>query len=814
MNERVRNVLALRDSAAVPDTQLDHPVPDFSNDLARDEEKVHLRDYWRSVRKRLWLVVGLTVLVTTFVTIIMLRRADTYEAKARVRVDLENNNNPALSAFKDSPVVVNNPTNDPAYFNTQLQILAGPGLLRRAAKTLDLERNPDFLGSQQQRSVWQNLERILGLGSRDQSDAVKNQPEEIPLVNSAATVASREDLVEAKRLAPYVKALQHDLKIDPVKEKRLPVKETRLIDVRFTHTDPQVAARIVNAIADNFVLSNLEVKTETNATSGDYLQKRIAELQSQIRNGEERLINYAKSNQILTLDANQNTVVERLVGLNKQLLEAENERKMSEAAYRAAQAPGAASALAEENSKHISDADQKLTDLRQRRAQLLVDNTEKAPEVEEINEQIGVLEQQVRDMRNRATSVVTTNLETRYRQGLQREQALRTAFDQQRGETLTQNEAAINYRIIQQEIETNKSLLNGLLQRSKENDVVLAGTPNNIRVVDYAISPDEPVGPHRLLNVAVAFVLALAFAIGFAIFLEYIDNTVRSISDVETMLHLPALAVIPSVGRRAPRLLSAVGIQQTQQHSGTRPELLINADVRSPIAEAYKQLRTSVLLSTAGRAPKSLLVTSAQPGEGKSTTAVNTAISLAQTGAKVLILDADMRRPTVHTIFRLTNVAGLSTVLSREMGEPEIHALINLHEESGLHILTSGAIPPNPAELLGSEQMRRLLQVLEPHFTHIVIDSPPIASVTDGVLIASMVDGVLLVVHGGRSSRDLVRRTKQLLHGVGAKIFGVVLNNIDLRTHDYYYQPGYYNVAKTDQIHSTGKTDQIASSAR
>jgi succinoglycan biosynthesis transport protein ExoP len=790
MKERIENALALRVPEAAENLS---SAPPFVNTYQADAdyEGVHLRDYWRSVRKRLWMVLGLAVLLTAMTIVIMLRRPNAYEATARVQVDLENANS-MLGTSKNSSIVVNNATGDPAYFNTQLQILAGPGLLRRAVKALDLERNSAFLASAQHQSLWKKLERGTGLGGHE-PDAGVGALEGIPLVGSSTMTSTREDLLEAERLAPYVDVLQRNLKIEPVKETRLPVKETRLIEISFTHGDRQTAARVVNAIADSFALANLEKKTSTNASSGDFLQKRIAELQSQIRGGEEKLIAYAKSNQILSLDASQNTVVDRLTGLNKQLLEAENERKLAEAAYRSAQAPGAANALAEENSKNIGDMEQKLTELQQTREQLLVKNTEEWPEVKEVSGQIALLGQKIKDMRSHATAIVLTNLETRYRQSFQREQALRSSFDQQRGETLTQNEAAINYRIIQQEIETNKNLLDGLLQRSKENDVVLAGTPNNVSVVDYAITPREPVGPQRLLGVVLAFVLSIIFGICLAIFLEYLDNTVRSADDVEKMLRLPALALIPTVvGLSRHRLLSFMTARPTSLNvDPNHPALLLNAEARSSIGEAYRQLRTSILLSTAGRAPKTLLITSGQPGEGKTTTAINTATSLAQTGARVLILDADMRRPAIHSSFNITNVAGLSTVLSREMEIADVLALIDVHEESKLHVMTSGAVPPNPAELLGSQQMKRLLKMLDPHFDYIVIDSPPINTVTDGVLLASMVDGVILVVHGGQAKREFVRRAHRLLQGVNARVLGVVLNNINIRPHDYYYQ-GYY----------------------
>jgi capsular exopolysaccharide synthesis family protein len=388
-----------------------------------------------------------------------------------------------------------------------------------------------------------------------------------------------------------------------------------------------------------------------------------------------------------------------------------------------------------------------------------------------------------------------TNLNTRYQQALEREQSLRKAFEQQRAQTLSQNEAAINYRIIQQEIETNKSLLNGLLQGAKENDVVMAGKPNNISIVDYALTPDTPVGPNRTRTVIAAFFLSIGLGIGLALFFEYLDDTVHSTEEVERTLHLPALAVIPSVGsgpRRRRVLPGSTALQKQNGNGNGHSELLMNVDSRSPLAEAYRHLRTSVLLSTAGRAPKSLLVTSSLPGEGKTTTAVNTAISLAQTGASVVIIDADMRRPRLQSIFDMHGQQGLSSILSSDTSEGDMLAMVRSDEESGLNVLTSGPIPPNPAELLGSDQMRRLLTVLQANYTHVVVDSPPVSSFTDGVLISSMVDGVLLVVHGGKSSRHIVRRSKQLLNDVGAKIFGVVLNNINLQSHDYYYYQSYY----------------------
>ena len=755
------------------------------------DNEVHLLDYWRSIRKRLWLVVGVVALITMLAVVYVARKPDFYEAGARVQVDLED-----TGGLSSNIRPLYGPSDDPIYFNTQLQILSSPGLMRRVVRTLDLEHNPDFFkgNATAKTSMWQRLRRMAGLGVK-QPDAAAKQPDQLPLTTTIAQATAREDLNEAKRLEPFVNAILGGLKVEPVKETRAAYyRETRLIDIKYNHTDPQVAAKVVNAIAETYAFSNLEKRTETNSTTGAFLQKRIAELQQQIRTAEERLVNYAKNNQIISLDPNQNTVVERLSGLNQQLLEAENERKSAEAAYNAANAPGAANALADADLKQANEIEGKLIDLRQKRALLLVEATEEAPEVKEVDQQISELERQFKDLRGRKSATLLTNLNTRYQQALQREQSLRKSFQEQRAQTLSQNEAAINYRIIQQEIETNKQLLNGLLQGAKENDVVLAGKPNNISVVDYALAPDSPVGPNRARTVLAAFFLSIGGGIGLALLLEYLDDTVHSTEEVERVLHLPALAVIPSMGAAVRRrvITGMTALQKQNGNSADHAELLMNVDGRSPLAEAYRHLRTSVLLSTPGGSPRTLLVTSSLPGEGKTTTAINTAISLAQTGASVVIVDADMRRSRLQSIFDMHGAEGLSSILSSDATEAEMLELVKTDPATGLNILTSGPVPPNPAELVGSEQMGRLMTTLQSHYSYVVVDSPPISSFTDGVLIATMVDGVLLVVHGGKSSRHIVRRSKQLLNDVGSKVFGVVLNNVNVQSHDYYYYQSYY----------------------
>jgi capsular exopolysaccharide synthesis family protein len=784
------------------------PVLDYGVENQEDGKSQFL-EYWRSVRKHLWLIIGMVLLGTLLASVYAARLPDEYEAGARVQVDMESN--PLQGVASKGQIFVNNPTNDPVYFTTQMQILNSQSLLRRVAKSLNLE-NDKTLAEQPKEtaSTWQLVLRMFGLSKRPAMPTA--DPEQDRLGAEAVAPASpNEDLAEAKRLAPYVGFLNSGLKVEPVRDSRMGfARETRLIDIKFQHTNPRVAARVVNAIADTYVKANEEKKNRASDRTSADLQKRIAEVQSAIREGEQKKLNYAREKGFVSLTGEENTVAERLSGLNQQLLLAENARKEAEAAFKAHQAEGAIEAKVDTGDKQsadsqtnqqISDSEAKLTLLRQKRAELLEEYTEEWPEVKQVEGQIAIVEQDIKNLRARAGNLrgraitsIKKNYEVAFQQALQKEQQLRAAYNEQFNKAQVQNQSAINYKIIDQELETNKTLLNGLLERVKEYNVGQDVTPNNITVTDYALTSDAPVGPRRMRSVVTALMLSLLMGVGLALLLEYFNDTVRSPEDVERGLRLPALGVIPGLdGGSRRRLLP--GKAALQKRDGGGNELIINSEnKRSPLAEAYRQLRTSVLLSTAGHAPKSLLITSSVPSEGKTTTAVNLAASLAQTGASVLLIDADMRRPRLHNVFGLQNRNGLSTVLARSGSEAEMLAMVQQHQVSNLYVLTSGPVPPNPAELLGSEQMRRMMKVFTDTFTHVVIDTPPTASFTDSVLVSTLVDGVLLVVHGGRSSRHVVRRTKQILQDVGAKIFGVVLNNVDVKSHDYYYyyQQYYY----------------------
>jgi polysaccharide biosynthesis transport protein len=775
----------------------------------RETEGSQLIDYWRAVRKRLWLVIGIAVLVTTLVAIYVARRPNIYLAHGMVQVDLEQVNPDLITSDRQRPIA--NP--DPAYFNTQLQLLWSDALLRRVIKERDLDTNKEFLQARAENSTsaWRSLLRSVGLATEDKPG---NRTEGI---STNSQLAASEEIAEALRLAPFVEIVKKNLEIEPVRESRATVKDTRLISIAFRHSNPELAAFVVNSIAETFTTLNQEKRSGTSRKTNDFLQERIAELQSSIQTDEQKLVELTQNAGILKTEGEQTIVIDRLSGLNKALLDAENKRKDAEAYFLTINgSPEKLRALAEEQvGRYITERENnisslkrdliaKVSDLRQQKAQKLEIFQEGAPEIRELDAQIRSYEKSIDDASDtflrekdryieRASKALLENLRTRYLKAKSEEDKIRTDFNRQYSMAQAQDQSAVNIKLLQQNIETNRGFLDNLRKQVSGNDVAAQGSDNNIAVTEIAIPPEQPEGPRRLLTVAAALLLSTLFGMGLALFLEYLDDTIRTSEEIENYLHLPALAAIPAMDSLPKRKLLLVGTTDGDDLD-SNSELLISADSRSSLAEAYRHLRTSILLSTAGHPPKLLLVTSSLPSEGKTTTATNTAISLAQTGARVLIVDGDMRRPRLHAIFGVENGLGLSTLLASELDDREVAGAIKYDERTKLHLLTSGPIPPNPAELIGSEQMARLLRILQSRFTHVVIDSPPVASFTDGVLIASMVDGVILVVHAGKSSRQVVRRSRQLLTEIGAKVFGVVLNNVNLSTKDnYYYYQSYYH---------------------
>jgi len=750
-----------------------------------------LRFVFTTIRKHWMLILAITVLGTAASVLYVAQKPDYFTSRARVQVNAENN---ILPPGKNggSPIIIGNPQQDPAYFATQLQVLEGSDLLMRVVKGLDLENNPTFRNPNGGRTatVWQNVMRMIGQGEA----RATAQPEKPIEQKLAATDSQFQDLTpeDINKLAPYVNAIRQTLVITPVKDNRTSVRETRLIDISFTHQDSALATKIANAVADTYVLQNLEQKVRTNASAGDFFQKRVAELQAAIRVGEERLINYSRENQVISPDVNQNTVVQRFGDLNKQLGQAENDRIVAQTAYQAAYQNSMQSAIAAD--PQVVTLESQLNGLRQKLAQLKTEYTDEWWEVVQTRRQIDTLEGQVNQLRRRAGDVQLAGLKERLDEATNREQKLRGIFSQQREDVLRQNEVSINYKIIQQEVDTNKTLLTSLLQRSRENDVILQDTPNNVLVSERAATPGSPAGPERSKTILAVFLMSMLAGCGLAMFLGWLDDSIHYSEEIEDAIGLPVLAAIPSVGGSIRERMGVRKLLGRRAKRVRHEKYDLAAFERPEIAETYIQLRTHLLLSKAGGPPKTILVSSGEESEGKTMTALNLAVGLSDPNKKVLLIDADLRCPRLDTIKDLPNKFGLSTLLaSGTLTDERIAQAIQRDPLGGPHILTAGEHSVNPATLLASEQMTWLLDRLGHTYDYIVIDSPPALYFADSTVIATMVDSVILVVRDGVSSTQTLQRIQRLFQSVGARITGVVVNAVPNHKQVYnryrYYYP-------------------------
>lgn len=550
-----------------------------------------------------------------------------------------------------------------------------------------------------------------------------------------------------------------------------PTRLSRLVDIAFTSPDPAFSAKVANAWAEAFIQTNLERKVQATAYGRNLLERQLRLQKELLDESQRQLVNYASQQEIINLPAqssNGTTTAERsivaddLASLNASLLQATADRIQAEARYREAGRAGAST----EALRNIA-----INSLRSRRAELAADYQKLMvqfepgyPAARAIMSQIDQIDEAIAREERR----VSGSLEADYREAQSREEALKARVNRLKSSYLDLRRRSIQYNIYQQEVDTNRALYDGLLQRYKEIGVAGGVGVNNVAVVDAADVPEKPSSPRMLLNLAASLLAGLFIGTALALGLEQIDETIADPTEIERRLGLPLLGSVPKVEGKTPR------------------DALL--DRKSDLVDAYLAVQTNLGFTTEHGVPRSFAVTSTRPAEGKSTTALALATMLARAQRRVILVDGDMRSPSVHNLGGVDHDRGLSNFLA---GDDRIETLTFPMTDLGFTAMSAGPTPPNAAELLTGNRLSLLLQRLLEHYDHVVIDSPPVMGLADAPLIASRVEGVIYTIesHGIRSS--LVRTALGRLAGANAHVFGGVLTKFKSRAGGYGYDYGY-----------------------
>jgi polysaccharide biosynthesis transport protein len=567
-----------------------------------------------------------------------------------------------------------------------------------------------------------------------------------------------------------------------------PVQGTRLVKIAFSTPDPELAARVANMHAKAYLEQGIELRSHATDEARHFLQEKLAELKDRVEKSEAALHRYRQDRGIISLEYRDNIVVDRLADLNKRLTEAEADRIGLEAQTRLIRQHEYNALPAVIDNRLIQMLKIELTRLEGERTDLAI-------KVQPGDPVLGQFQARVEQTKRRLQQEIqrtVTGIKSAYAAAKQKEDELRAKLEQQKTLVLGLKDAAVDYAILTREVSTNHQLYDSVLSRLKDMEVSAVLRTSNVSVVDQAVPPVQPVRPRKALSLLLSAVLGLTGGVGLAFVVEHFNNTLRTSQEVERYLRVPNLGIIPDFASNARRRslssrpANPPGLTESQPLDGSaaQAKFVLAHDPFSITTEAYRMLRTTLLVAQDETPPKTLLFTSGIHGEGKTVTVVNTAAVLAQMGVRVLVIDADLRCSACHTVLGIENKAGLTEILA---GRWEPSDVIRPTVSEHLFILSSGSVPRNPAELVGSKQMRAILVSLQEQYDYILIDSPPVMLASDAMLLATMVDGVVLVANAQRTPKQVVRAARARLACARTKILGVVLNQLNIRNREYTY---------------------------
>jgi capsular exopolysaccharide synthesis family protein len=790
-----------------------------------------LRQYFQVVYKRLPIILAITLLVTVAAAIYSYRQPSQYQTTTGIIIE------PRKPSQAKKEAVTINLGDDDRYYRTQLELLKSPDLMKRVVVDLGLHRDPSLFGDQS-RGILASVRSLFS----GEKKSVEN-PNTVPVISDTTATAGDKVTValtpeEDARATAY--AGQFGVNVTPR-------GQTNIVDVSVSSTRQDLLPKVADKIAELFIAENAAREMQSNTQALAELEESIAGLRVSIDRQQNEYIAEMRANFLGMGDEQGKLRAGNLEGLLESWRKAQEETGIIEAKYNAvlrARDKGDIGAVLpdnptismyrnnelkrlDEHKKRVEELEDKIGQAEERRKELLATRTEQHRDVLAVSERITELRRQREELDKvvgekikgdakalikNSESEAVKSVESQLTAARQREARQKAAFDTAASQANLEGIATTRLQTLQRALAANQTLLDSYTQRQKELELTIEiERPNNI--TQQAPAPAAWLtGPARGRNIMVALLLSFAAGIGLAFLLDFLDDSVRTSDDISRHLGLPTLALIPHSDNTDKRkqLLSKGGAA-----AGAASQSLITMDERtSPMAEAYRHLRTSLLFSSAGKPPQTILVTSSQPAEGKTTTAINTAITLAQGDADVVIIDCDLRRPRLHSHFRMENTRGLTNYLS---GDRDTEGLIKTYpDQPRLKVITSGPIPPNPAELLSSNEMRNLLTFLTGKFKHVIIDSPPAISFTDASILSTLVDGVVLVALANKSSLHLMKQFKHRVSAIGARIYGVVLNGIKANSTEYYYYgSGYYNYySKSADDESTPYLEDVESQNR
>jgi polysaccharide biosynthesis transport protein len=719
--------------------------------------------------KRKWTVITFFVLVVSFVAGVSLLLKPQYEAVARIVFNRENTD---PLGFKDVGRALPEDSDYSVSLDTQVRILESDTLALQTIRELHLDTNANF---------------------SDQAGAHRG---------TLADAGSSESTAVAKRREALLKTFHDALSVSKD-------KNTRVIEIRYRNKDAMLAAQIANAVSRAYIEHNFKMRFESTKQTSDWLAQQLAELQNKVEVSQQKLVEYQKAHGILGLDEKQNVITARLDDLNREMTAAQTARIQSEASYRL---------TLSENPELVvkAEPDALIEKLRNQEAALNLQYAQASTQLGPSNPKMLELSNQIKEVQAEQKAEVqkiSARVKNRYTEASVREKMIRAALEKQKQEANQLNESAIEYSLLKRDVDSNRELYQGLLQKLKEAGVSAGLRSSNIQIVDVAQVPATPSEPKILRNLVAAVFLGLLGGVAVAFIQERFDHTVRSVHQVQFLSQLPYLGMIPLGDPKALAASSKPALQGSFTAALRQADPMKIVAISNPTsvqAESYRAVLNSILLGP-GTAPQTILVTSAVTQEGKTTTSVNLAIVLARQGKRVLLVDGDLRKPSVERALGLEVRSGLSTLMKNSLkgngngngnkttatgaaiAAPSAFPdpIISFPRIPNLFVLPAGPCEPTQFELISSDLVRDLIADWRERFDHIIIDTPPVLLASDAVRLSVQVDSVILVVRYGYTPQDAVRRAQESLRLVNASVTGVILNGYDPEAAEFSYYGKY-----------------------